>query len=262
MVSDTTLIPGSTISITAVRNSVSENANMFSADLTAGSYVCIEFNCPANTTLLAAKLLIERDVGVGFQGYQGRQGGQGWQGSQGFQGLAGAQGFQGFQGWQGAGAQGFQGWQGVAGVQGAQGWQGVQGAQGSQGNQGWQGSIGYQQKVATDLLTSNPATDTLIAGTGQSMTMTPASGTYAAWFSSSLSGSANSAYGFVSIWSGGAQITNSERRIDTAVAGEYLAAQTQAVATVNGAEAIEARWRMGSGSGTLFSRNLIILKVG
>jgi len=185
---------------------------------------------------------------LGLRGNQGYQGVQGPQGNQGWQGV---QGPQGNQGWQGP-----QGWQGI---QGPQGWQGFQGNQGNQGNQG---GVGYQHKFATDLLTSNPATDTVIAGTGQSMTMTPESGTYLAWFSSSLSGSANSAYGFVSIWSGGAQIADSERRTDVAAAGEYLAFQTQAVASVNGTQAIEARWRMGSGSGTLYSRNLIILKVG
>jgi hypothetical protein len=118
-------------------------------------------------------------------------------------------------------------------------------------------TIAYQIVTATTDDTTTSTTDTLIAG----MTLTPAAGTYLVNFSTTVLNSANGATRlFVSIWSGGAQVPHSERNIGINAAN--TAVHTSAVVTVNGTQAIEARWRAVAGTNTAHQRSLTILRIG
>ncbi len=106
--------------------------------------------------------------------------------------------------------------------------------------------------------TSISLTDVLIAG----MTLTPTAGTYLVTFSSSVLNSGNGATRlFVSIYSGGTQVAHSEREIGVSGAANSCV-QSGAIVTVNGSQAIEARWRAVAGTNTAHERSLVIVRLG
>lgn len=118
---------------------------------------------------------------------------------------------------------------------------------------------------ATATTTTTSATDVLM----NAMTITPAAGTYLVFFGTSLESSANDADVFISIYSGGSQVSGSERGSVPNVsasfgdpAGSRDAVQTHAIVTVNGSQAIEGRWRRSSGTASAFSRNMSIIRIG
>ena len=159
------------------------------------------------------------------------------------------------------GAQGSQGPQGIVGSQGAQGWQGT-GDTGAQGNQGWQGggsapSCTLAEATATTTTTSG--SDVLV----NSMTLTPAAGTYLVTFSGSVRQSASNDSIFTSIYSGGTQVAASEREFKRGSNQGNITASfcCQAKVTVNGAQAIEGRWRETGGTATMYERTLSIIAV-
>lgn len=200
----------------------------------------------------------------GPQGAQGNAGGTGLQGAQGAQGLIGlqgAQGNQGFQGFQGAigeqGAQGNQGNQGNVGDTGVQGPQGNQGILGSQGNQGPAGTNGNNSATATGTITNTQTTDQLAT----TMTLTPASGTYQVWFTGTVSNGTTNNYTYMSVWSGGSQVAASEVNFQSSAANRTCPFCCIATVTVNGAQAIEGRWRVSAGTSSMYQRTLMILKV-
>lgn len=118
--------------------------------------------------------------------------------------------------------------------------------------------VANSSAVATADATSVSTTDVLIAG----MTLTPAAGTYLALFDSSVVNSGNGATRlFVSLYAGGAQIAHSERTIGIS-GGANTTASSQAVITVNGSQAIEARWRAVAGTNTAHQRSLILIRLG
>jgi len=119
-------------------------------------------------------------------------------------------------------------------------------------------TISNSSATATADDTTTSITDVLIVG----MTLTPAAGTYAIIFSTSGLNSANGATRmFFNIYSGGALVTHSEREIGVS-GGANSAVHTSAVVTVNGSEAIEARWRAVAGTNTCHERSLIAIKLG
>jgi len=148
---------------------------------------------------------------------------------------------QGFQG-----PQGSQGWQGRVGPQGPQGWQGLQGPSPAQSN-----------ATATGDITTPSLVDVLATG----MTLTPAAGTYMVWFSGSSANSNNNNTNYMSIWAAGVQVAASEERMIMAAASKSQPFCCVAVVTVNGAQAIEGRWRVSANTGTMHQRTLAILKV-
>jgi len=197
---------------------------------------------------------------VTYAGVQGNQGTQGRQGVQGVQGLNGAQGFQGSQGFQGN--QGFQsGVQGFQGTQGNQGLQGTQGVQGLQGTQGFQGGITSQEVSATADDTITSTTYVVI----NSMTVTPASGTYIVMFSSSANASATGADINYAIHKAAVIVAQSERNLDfnggAATNGFDTALHTQAIVTVDGTQAIDVRGKTSTGNFVVHERNIILIKV-
>lgn len=110
---------------------------------------------------------------------------------------------------------------------------------------------------STNTITSNSTTDVLIAD----MTLTPPSGTYLVMFSYSVLNSGNGAQRiWTSIYSGGTQKADSER-ITGIAGGSTASVTTQCIVTVNGSQAIEARWRAAAGTNTGYARNLTLLRL-
>lgn len=119
-------------------------------------------------------------------------------------------------------------------------------------------SITNSEATATADDTTTSATDVLMV----SMTLTPAAGTYLVMWSGSIVNSANGAERtWVSLYSGGSQVSATERSIGTG-GGAYSPAMTHAVVTVTGSQAIELRWRVAGGTSTVHSRRLSIARVG
>jgi hypothetical protein len=109
----------------------------------------------------------------------------------------------------------------------------------------------------TSTITTSSATDVLMTG----MTVTPAAGTYLVWFSGDyISSSATTMT--ADIWVAGAVVTASERACTQSTATQKYVFACQALVTVNGAQAIEGRWRRGTGTLTNTRRTLSYLKVG
>ena len=106
--------------------------------------------------------------------------------------------------------------------------------------------------------TTASLTDVLIVG----MSITPAAGTYSATFSGSGLNSGNGASRmFFSIYTGGVQEAHSERELGIS-GGANVAVHTNAVVTVNGSQAIEARWRAVAGTNTVHERSLTLIRLG
>lgn len=120
--------------------------------------------------------------------------------------------------------------------------------------------------TATASTTSTSATDVLI----NSMTLTPASGTYLAIFSTSLTNTGTDGSVTVSIYSGGAANTHTERVCSPQFSSGGLGGspslsfpvETHVIVTVNGSQAIEARWRRSAGTMGCTNRTLTIIKLG
>lgn len=117
---------------------------------------------------------------------------------------------------------------------------------------------------ATANTTTTSTTNVLIS----SMTLTPAAGTYYVSFHTSLQENANNAIVTASLFSGGVQITGTEMPVTPFIQGGLtpslplqIPISISAFATVNGAQAIEARWRVSAGTGTATQRILNIVRV-
>jgi len=111
--------------------------------------------------------------------------------------------------------------------------------------------------TATATITTTSTTDVLATG----MTLTPAAGTYMVWFTTSASNATSNNIVYLSIYSGGTQVAASERRISTKSAGDIAGIACTARVTVNGAQTIEGRWRVGGSTGSMHQRALAIIKV-
>ena len=107
--------------------------------------------------------------------------------------------------------------------------------------------------------TETSATDVLVA----SMTLTPAAGTYAVTFTSSVELSANNSAAFFSIYSAGSQVAASERKAQRGAGqGDVgLPFTCAAKVTVNGSQAIEGQVRVSAGTATIHQRTLMIVEV-
>lgn len=94
-----------------------------------------------------------------------------------------------------------------------------------------------------------------------SMTITPASGTYLAWFSGSGNVGTKNANYTTSVYVGGVQQATSICTSFMGGASHDEAFISIAKITVDGTQAIEGRWQVSSGTGTLHQRCLLILRV-
>lgn len=123
-------------------------------------------------------------------------------------------------------------------------------------------SIPNNQATATADATTTSATYVLLTG----MTLTPAAGTYLVMFSTSVDHNTDNADVFVNIYVGGAIVAHTERQAtpqNTAfgAATQSIGLATQTIATVNGSQAIEARWRTTAATATAHERTLTIVRL-
>ncbi len=120
------------------------------------------------------------------------------------------------------------------------------------------GAIPFSQIVeATGDITTVSATDVFVTD----MSITPVAGVYEVVFSASLENSNAAGIMFVSIYSGGVQQAASEREIDAPGSNESSDVTSIARVTVNGTQAIEARWRRTAGTAMMHERQLRIQAV-
>lgn len=125
-------------------------------------------------------------------------------------------------------------------------------------------NLSYTTEVtATADTTTTSASDVLI----NAMTITPPAGTYIVWFSTTVDHSNQSVAVVLSIYVGGALVTDSVRSVVTRPNAIGANSLTQSIAiqnivAVNGSQAIEARWNRASvGTATAHQRTLSILRV-
>jgi hypothetical protein len=117
-----------------------------------------------------------------------------------------------------------------------------------------------QNATATGTITTTSTTDVLAT----SMTLTPEAGTYVVWFSGSAGNSTGTASVTPSIYSGGSQVTATERQIiggGAQFAGARIPFACIGVTTVNGSQAIEGRWRVSAGTGSMLHKTLLIVRI-
>lgn len=122
--------------------------------------------------------------------------------------------------------------------------------------------ISNSEATATGTITTTSTTDVLMA----SMTLTPVSGTYLAMGSTCVDHSAQSVTVTVSLYVGGTLKADSARPTVprfNGVGANTLSpcVATQGIVTVNGSQAIEIRWKVGSGTGTAYQRTLSIVRL-
>jgi hypothetical protein len=124
-------------------------------------------------------------------------------------------------------------------------------------------SIINSEASATADTTTTSSSDVLI----NAMTLTPVAGTYLVIFSTVLENNNTGSNVYVSIWSGGSQVAHSERRCSPQFTVPFGSASldfpisTNAIVTVNGSQAIEARWRRTGGTATAHQRTINIIKL-
>lgn len=118
--------------------------------------------------------------------------------------------------------------------------------------------------AATADTTTTSASDVLM----NSMTLTPAAGSYLVMCSASVECDTAGGTISASIYSGGSQVTGTERAAIPLMVGVILNAATtietiatQGIATVNGSQAIEFRWKRSAGTATAHQRNMHLIAV-
>ncbi len=118
---------------------------------------------------------------------------------------------------------------------------------------------------ANDIATSSAQQQTTsveyVLATG--MTLTPASGTYLVWFTGDAEQTSNSDSVFASVFSAGSQVTTSEQTVRRGAGQGDVRVPFCSVArvAVNGSQAIEGKIKVSAGTGSVYNRNLMILKV-
>jgi len=93
-----------------------------------------------------------------------------------------------------------------------------------------------------------------------SMTLTPGAGTYQVIFSGDLSLSAAGSI-YTSCYANGSQVANSQRTHTRATNSLRTGVFVTCVVTVAAAQAIDIRWRVSTGTGTMGNRSLSLIKV-
>lgn len=95
-----------------------------------------------------------------------------------------------------------------------------------------------------------------------SMTLSPASGTYMVWFNTTVVNTTGNADTYISLFAGGVQVATSERLIEEDNGTNQSIMSTMGVITVDGTQAIDLRWKVSTGTSTAHAKTLMILKVG
>lgn len=126
------------------------------------------------------------------------------------------------------------------------------------------GSLNYANQVLITGTTTSTATSyTLISG----LTVTPTAGTYLVSLSGSIWSSVKARVMYLAIFVGGVEVTGSERQYSPGESSQPtpFALPLAIAVTVDGAQAVEARWYITSGNPTatmsINNRNLTLFKV-
>lgn len=120
------------------------------------------------------------------------------------------------------------------------------------------GLTNYNLVSATPFSTSSQ-TDVAITG----FTLTPQAGTYAIFYNASVYYTTTPKSHWWSIYKSGVQITDSERRQDTAHSNQTMVDSTMTITAVDGTQAIDVRVRCANtGVLTVNSRSLLIQRLG
>lgn len=125
--------------------------------------------------------------------------------------------------------------------------------------------LNFNSVVATSTTTTTSTTDVLIT----TMTATPVAGVYLVFASTTLQENTNNVNVFFSIYANNAQISGSEVEASPQIQGGVtpslnirIPTMTFAFVTVNGSQAIEARWRVSAAStATATTRQLGIMRI-
>lgn len=118
--------------------------------------------------------------------------------------------------------------------------------------------------TSTSNATTTSGTDALMTG----MTTTPVAGTYLVIFSAVVQQAGAGQSVTVSIYNGGVQDTASVRTFAPFDGGSLSAGNascccaTQGVYTVNGSQVIQIEWHVSGSTGTVFQRNMTLIKIG
>lgn len=120
------------------------------------------------------------------------------------------------------------------------------------------------QITSTSNATTTSTSDVLMT----TMTATPIAGTYLVMFSAVVQQNAAGDSATISIYVNGTQDANSVRDFAPFDGGALSAGQASCVAsvqgvyTVNGSQSIAIQWHVSGGTGTVFQRNMTLLKIG
>lgn len=117
---------------------------------------------------------------------------------------------------------------------------------------------------------SATANDTTTSSTDSplnSMTITPAAGTYMVWFGTTITSNSAGAAISISLYVGGAQKADSLRKITPLDGGLGSSGSSRgtsdinALVTVNGSQALVVQWSISSGTATCGPRTMNILRI-
>lgn len=131
---------------------------------------------------------------------------------------------------------------------------------------GWRRATAIQEATAASQITTTSATFILATG----MTVTPEAGTYLAMFTADVENDTNNAEVHIALYVGGSVVPNTDTYFEAKDTGALSSPPTNRssltihrVLTPNGSQAVEARWRVTAGTGTMGSaRSLHLLRVG
>lgn len=118
-------------------------------------------------------------------------------------------------------------------------------------------SLSYQSANAAGDTTTGSTTDVVVG----SMTLTLGAGTYLVFFTSDWSNSTSNGSQWLSCFANGVQVPGSERRYSRSTTSKRDGVALNCVATVAAGQAIDIRWRVSGGTGTLGTRALSLIKV-
>jgi phage-related tail fiber protein len=123
------------------------------------------------------------------------------------------------------------------------------------------GAVSVSQVTNTNTHTSSSGTYALL----DSQTATPGAGNYMVWFSTNVSHSASNGIVYISIFSNGVQIAESERKLvltDQKQQGQVVPLETHTYISGLGAgQAIEVKWKTSGATASCYNKTLMIAKV-
>ena len=120
------------------------------------------------------------------------------------------------------------------------------------------GALTSSEATATADTTTTSVAYTQMAG----MTLTPEAGTYLALFTTSVSSSSANGMIYSCLFANNVQIAATESITSAFKSSDILDTAINKVVTVGAGQAIEIRWKVGSGTGTAKARVLTLVKIG